>query len=149
MICWVSFLRWDKVSFSFWRSSCKVCLHSFSIFRSVSSCTLEWQITQRNSVLFLIEQLYILFNKSFCLITFTFVMHFSRYFLLQVCFRNQVQGVPIVAQWKWIWLASMRTQVRSLASLSGLRIQCCRELGIGHRRGSDPALLWLQLQFNP
>ena len=30
-------------------------------------------------------------------------------------------------------LASMRTQVQSLASLSGLRIQCCREL-------------WLRLQ---
>ena len=40
----------------------------------------------------------------------------------------------------------MRTQVRSLASLTGLRIRCCRELwycGVGCRRGSDPALLWL------
>jgi len=37
-------------------------------------------------------------------------------------------GVPVMAQWKQIWLVSMRTQVRSLASLSGLRIQCCREL---------------------
>ena len=32
-------------------------------------------------------------------------------------------------------------QVRSLASLSGLRIRrCC---SVGHRCGSDPALLWL------
>ena len=31
-------------------------------------------------------------------------------------------------QWKRIWLASMRTQVRSLASLSGLRIRRCCDL---------------------
>ena len=37
-------------------------------------------------------------------------------------------GVPIMAQWKEIWLASMRTQVRSLASLNGLRIQRCQGL---------------------
>ena len=33
-----------------------------------------------------------------------------------------------MAQWKRIWLASMRMQVRSLASLSGLRIHRCHEL---------------------
>ena len=38
------------------------------------------------------------------------------------------QGIPVMAQWKWIWLASKRTQVRSLASLSGLRIWRCCEL---------------------
>ena len=37
-------------------------------------------------------------------------------------------GVPIEAQQKQIGLVSMRTQVQSLASLSGLRIQCCHEL---------------------
>ena len=38
----------------------------------------------------------------------------------------------------------MGVQVLSLASLSGLRIQRCRELcGVGHRCGSDPVLLWL------
>ena len=39
----------------------------------------------------------------------------------------------------------MRTQVRSLASLSGLRIRCRHELscGVGCRHGSDPELLWL------
>ena len=37
-------------------------------------------------------------------------------------------GLPVVAQWKWIWLVSMRMQVQSLASLSGLRIWCCCEL---------------------
>ena len=39
-----------------------------------------------------------------------------------------ISGVPIMAQRKQIWLASMRTQFRSLASLSGLRIQRCCEL---------------------
>ena len=42
--------------------------------------------------------------------------------------KNNCIGVPIAAQRKRIWLASMRTQVRSLASLSGLRIWCCHEL---------------------
>ena len=37
----------------------------------------------------------------------------------------------------------MRVQVRSLASLSGLRIWCCVSCGVGHRCGSDLALLWL------
>ena len=34
-------------------------------------------------------------------------------------------------------------QVQSLASLSGLRIQCWLSCSVGHRYGSDPALLWL------
>ena len=38
---------------------------------------------------------------------------------------------------------SMRTQVWSLASFSGLRIQCCMSCGVGYRDGSDPMLLWL------
>ena len=37
-------------------------------------------------------------------------------------------GVPIVAQRKQIWLGSMRIQIQSLASLSGLRIQHFHEL---------------------
>ena len=37
-------------------------------------------------------------------------------------------GVPILAQQKRIWLVSMRTRVRSLALLSGLKIRHCREL---------------------
>ena len=37
-------------------------------------------------------------------------------------------GVPIVGQQKWIWLVSMGTQVRSLASLNGLRILHWHEL---------------------
>ena len=39
--------------------------------------------------------------------------------------------------------ASMRTQVRSLASLSWLRIGCCCELWCGYRCGLDPGLQWL------
>ena len=37
-------------------------------------------------------------------------------------------GVPTVAQWNQILLGTMRLQVRSLASLSGLRIWHCHEL---------------------
>ena len=37
-------------------------------------------------------------------------------------------GVPVVAQWKLIQLGTIRLQVRSLASISGLRIRGCREL---------------------
>ena len=39
--------------------------------------------------------------------------------------------------------ASMRMQVQPPASLSGLRIQWCTSYGVGHRHGSDLALLWL------
>ena len=41
---------------------------------------------------------------------------------------HYASGVPTVVQQKQIWLASMRTQVGSLASLSGLRIWLCHEL---------------------
>ena len=56
-------------------------------------------------------------------------------------------GVPIVGQWKWIWLASMRTQFRSQASLSGLRIRHCCELwcSLQMRLGSGVAWLWYRL----
>ena len=48
-----------------------------------------------------------------------------------------------MAQQKQIQLGTMRLQVQSLATISGLRIQHCRELWCSHRRGSDSALLWL------
>ena len=38
------------------------------------------------------------------------------------------EGVPLMAQWKRIWLVSMRMQVQTLASLSGLRIWHCCDL---------------------
>ena len=64
------------------------------------------------------------------------------------CFENwQLKkistGVPVMAQRKWIWLVSLMTQARSLALLSGLRIQCCHSCGVGRRHISDLALLWL------
>ena len=37
----------------------------------------------------------------------------------------------------------MKMQVRSLASLSGLRISVAMSWGVGHRHGSDRVLLWL------
>ena len=43
-------------------------------------------------------------------------------------FKMAMVGIPVMAQRKQISLASMRTQLRSLASLSGLRIQHCCEL---------------------
>ena len=61
-----------------------------------------------------------------------------------------------MAQWKQIRLASMWTQVLSLASLSGLRIPCCRELryrsqmplesGVAVACGAGQQL---QLRFDP
>ena len=50
-----------------------------------------------------------------------------------------------MAQRKRIRLGIMRLQVPSLASLNGLRIQRCCGCGVGHRLGSDLALLWLWL----
>ena len=38
------------------------------------------------------------------------------------------RGVPVMAQWKWIRLGTVRLQVPSLASLNGLRIRRCCEL---------------------
>ena len=44
--------------------------------------------------------------------------------------KNLRVGVPIVmVQWKQIQLGTMRLWVRFLASLSGISIQHCRELG--------------------
>ena len=70
--------------------------------------------------------------------TLTFLVSTSRLKALntidnQECLKKQNKqtknpGVPVVVSGKWTGLASMRTQVRSLASLSGLRILCCREL---------------------
>ena len=50
------------------------------------------------------------------------------YNLEAVSFKTNQNGVPIVAQRKQIQLGIMRLYVQFLASLSGLRIQLCREL---------------------
>ena len=57
--------------------------------------------------------------------------------------RTWREGFPILVQRKQIWLVSMRIQVQSLASLSGLRIRHSVSCGVGRRRGSDLALPWL------
>ena len=56
------------------------------------------------------------------------------------------KGVPAVAQQKQIRLVSTRTQVRSLASLSGLEIQRCHELWcrLQMRLGSGVAVAVVQ-----
>ena len=46
----------------------------------------------------------------------------------QYCLKKLECGIPIVVQQKWIQLGTVRLRVRSLASLSGLRIRCCHEL---------------------
>ena len=43
-------------------------------------------------------------------------------------FKFSKSEVPVMEQWKQIQLGSMRLQLRSLASISGLRIWCCQEL---------------------
>ena len=50
-------------------------------------------------------------------------------------------GVPIVAQWKWIWLVSMRRQVRSLASFSMSGIQRCCDCGVHRLADLTPSLV--------
>ena len=57
---------------------------------------------------------------------------------------KSIHAVPVVAQWKWIQLASMRMWVPSLASLSGSRIQHCLELWcrLQTQLGSCIAMAW-------
>ena len=54
--------------------------------------------------------------------------------------RNQMFRVPVVAQWKWTQLVSVRMRVWLLALLNGLRIRSCCGYGVGQQ---------LQLLFNP
>ena len=51
--------------------------------------------------------------------------------------------VPVVVQRKWIRLVTMRLRVRSLALLTGLRIQVAMRYSVGRRgrHSSDPVLL--------
>ena len=62
-----------------------------------------------------------------CVIT-NLLMSFLGFGSYIVSFKNSAPGVPIVAQWKWIWLGPMRLRVWSLALLRKLRIRHCREL---------------------
>ena len=47
---------------------------------------------------------------------------------VKLFFKKSMLGVLIMVQQKKIWLVSTRTQVQSLAPLSGLKIQHCQEL---------------------
>ena len=53
--------------------------------------------------------------------------------------------VTVVAQWKGTWLGSMMIQVWSLASFSGLRIQCCREMWCWSHMWLRSRIAWLWL----
>ena len=62
------------------------------------------------------------------------------------CFMDSFTGrflleLPL-AQQKQMCLASMKTQVQSLASISGLRFSVAVSCGVGHKCGLDLALLW-------
>ena len=57
--------------------------------------------------------------------------------------RKVTWGVPVVAQQKRNQQGSMGTQVKSLASLSGLRIQGCSELWCRSQTSWDSVWLWL------
>ena len=57
-------------------------------------------------------------------LTFKYKVFSSTFLFENQCFF----GVLFVAQWKRIWLVSMRVQVWSLGSLSGLRIWHCHKL---------------------
>ena len=61
--------------------------------------------------------------------------------------KRSLRGVPVVAQWKRIRLGTMRFRVRSLATLSGLRIRCCHELWCRSlmRLGSGAAVVLCRL----
>ena len=60
-----------------------------------------------------------------------------------ILLKNVSFGVPFVAQWKRILTGTMSSRVRSLASLSGLRIWRAMSCGVGPRLGLDLTLLWL------
>ena len=70
-------------------------------------------------------------------------------------FQKNEKGVPIVVQWKQIRLGTMRLWVRSVASLSGLRIWRCHELWCRSKKQLRSGVavcvcgLQLQLQFDP
>ena len=62
------------------------------------------------------------------LLLFCFAYDFWNIFGDDIYFFLFIINTVIVAQWKWIWLRTMRLHVQSLPSLSGLRIWCCCEL---------------------
>ena len=57
--------------------------------------------------------------------------------------KDRPLGVPVVVQWKGIWLVSMRMQIWFLALLSRLGSQHCHELWFSLQMQLRSMLLWL------
>ena len=57
--------------------------------------------------------------------------------------KDVVTGVPVMVQPKRIWLGDMRLRVRSLVSLSGLRIWRCCELWCRSQMRLRSSIVWL------
>ena len=62
--------------------------------------------------------------------------------------RTDSWGVPVLAQQQWIRLVPMRTWVQSLALVSGLRIQHCRELWCRSQAWLGPGIAVAAAQAN-
>ena len=86
-----------------------------------------------------------MFSKLCTLLKIIFVENFIKIvFKLILTILNQLQGVPIVAQWKTNLTsnpedAGLIPWPYSVGKWSSIAMSC----GVGHRHGSDPALLWL------
>ena len=61
----------------------------------------------------------------------------------QLCQGQPCSGVPIVAQWKWIWLVSWGRRFGPWPHSGDQRSCIAVSHGVGRRSGSDPTLLWL------
>ena len=66
--------------------------------------------------------------------TVKFIEYFKKIQIRSGRQKKKKKSIPIMAQHKWILLASMRMQVWSLVLLSGLRIWCCYELSCRSQR---------------
>ena len=97
---------------------------------ALSMCLFS-SVTKTNILLTLISSMGFLFLLN--------IKNYSNY-------KSNFIGVSVMAQRKRIRLGTMRLWVGSLASLSGLRIQCCRELWHGSqmRLGSGVAVALVQ-----
>ena len=62
------------------------------------------------------------------------------FYLFSFMWLEAFLGVPVMAQWKWIWLVSRRTQVPSRPLLRGLRVWRGHELWCGSQMWLAPGL---------
>ena len=56
------------------------------------------------------------------------ILNYENLYIVNFWIKREFVRVPVVLQWKQIWLGTMRLQVWSLASINGLRIQRFHEL---------------------